>query len=193
MHPTITLPRALSRAVRRRRACSGVTLVELTIAITVMALLLACSVPAYVQWMAELKLRNAAHALADSLAVARSEAIKHGGRATLCKSADRRRCKTNGGWQAGWILFLDDNHNGQADPDEVVTRVEPPADQGITTIGNQPLADYVSFTALGHARLLSGALQIGTFTVCRTGLRAYHVVLASTGRVRVERVPDVCL
>jgi type IV fimbrial biogenesis protein FimT len=170
----------------------GFTIVEALVTITVMALLLACAVPAFGAWLAEIKLRNAAYALADAMALARSEAIKHGARATLCKAADRTRCTTLGGWEAGWLLFLDDNHTATREADEPLVRIEPPADRGITARANQPLSNYVSFTALGHARLLSGALQMGTFTVCRPGSRAYHVVLANTGRVRVDRVPDVC-
>ena len=45
----------------------------------------------------------------------------------------------------------------------------------------------MSYTSLGHARMLNGALQMGTFTVCRSGQRALHVVLANSGRVRTER------
>lgn len=157
-----------------------------------LAVLLALALPSYGQWLAEVSVANVANALADAIDHARSEAIKHGGRATLCKSADRRRCTTAAGWETGWLLFLDDDPNGTADPDETVVRVEPAATPGITARANQPLADYVSFTALGHARLVSGALQMGTFTVCRSGVRAYHVVLANSGRVRVERTTERC-
>ncbi len=62
----------------------------------------------------------------------------------------------------------------------------------VTVTGNRPVADYVSFTNLGTARLLSGALQMGTMTVCRRGQRAVDVVLVSTGRVRIDRTPAVC-
>jgi len=41
--------------------------------------------------------------------------------------------------------------------------------------------------------MLNGALQMGTFVVCRRGQRALHVVLASTGRVRIEKTSDRCL
>ena len=170
----------------------GITLIEVLLAMTLAALLLTCAVPAFGGWLAEIRLRNAAYALADAIDLARSEAIKHGTRATLCKSADRTRCTTLGGWEAGWLLFLDDNRNAKREDDEPLVRIEPPADPGITARANQPLSNYVSFTALGHARLVSGALQMGTFTVCRPGSRGYHVVLANTGRVRVERAPDMC-
>jgi len=52
--------------------------------------------------------------------------------------------------------------------------------------------DYVSFTPLGEPRRLSGALQMGTFTVCRPGHEAIQVVLAATGRVRTIRTRTRC-
>ncbi len=57
---------------------------------------------------------------------------------------------------------------------------------------NRPVDDYVSYTSLGQARMLNGALQMGTFVVCRRGQRALHVVLANTGRVRIEKTTDRC-
>ena len=59
-------------------------------------------------------------------------------------------------------------------------------------LANRPLEEYVSYTDLGQARLLNGALQMGTFTVCRSGQLALHVVLANSGRVRIEKTDDRC-
>jgi hypothetical protein len=50
----------------------------------------------------------------------------------------------------------------------------------------------VSYTAFGYARLLSGALQMGTFGVCKSGQKAIHVVLANSGRVRIDRTGAPC-
>jgi hypothetical protein len=54
---------------------------------------------------------------------------------------------------------------GQVDDDTIVLRREGPVGDGITMHGNRPMEDYVSYTSLGHARLLSGALQMGTFVI----------------------------
>ena len=68
-----------------------------------------------------------------------------------------------------------------------------PAPPGISVSGNRPVDDYVSYTGLGEARMLNGALQMGTFTVCSPGQRALHVVLANTGRVRIEQTSERCV
>jgi len=50
----------------------------------------------------------------------------------------------------------------------------------------------VSYTPLGRARMLNGALQMGTFTLCRSGQNALEIVLANSGRVRVVKTGDRC-
>jgi type IV fimbrial biogenesis protein FimT len=59
-------------------------------------------------------------------------------------------------------------------------------------LANRPVADYVSFTPLAQARLVNGGLQMGTLTVCRPGHAAIRVVLANSGRVRLESSAESC-
>ena len=67
-----------------------------------------------------------------------------------------------------------------------------PARAGIVIAGNRPVADYISFTSIGHARRHDGALQMGTFTVCRRGQSAQKIVLANSGRVRLDVTGEAC-
>jgi type IV fimbrial biogenesis protein FimT len=170
----------------------GFTLLELAIALLLMTSLWLLALPAWRAWIARAERMDLAERLAASLALARSEAMKHGSRVNLCKSPDGVACRTSGGWESGWLVYLDDDRDGALAPGEAVLRHEVPPPRGLTARANRPLADYVSFTALGHARLLNGALQMGTFTVCRAGEPALHVVLANTGRVRIEDARERC-
>jgi type IV fimbrial biogenesis protein FimT len=170
----------------------GFTLIEIMIALVVFGLLLTVAVPAYRDWIAAQRLANHAHFITDTLDLARSEAIKHGNRVNLCKSRDRRLCTDEGDWEQGWLLFVDENRSGQVDDDTVVLHREGAARDGITMRGNRPVEDYVSFTSLGHARLLSGALQMGTFVICKSGQNALKVVLANSGRARIDKTTDRC-
>jgi len=173
------------------RTATGWTLIELMVVVTIASLLIATSVPQYGDWVKSRALANEAQHLAASMTLARSEAIKRGYRVSLCPSTDRRHCAGNA-WDGGWLVYVDVNRNGQVDDDEPVLRVEAAVAGGVRMTGNRPVADYVSYTSLGNARLLSGALQMGTFTLCRPGLTALHVVLANSGRVRVEESRDAC-
>jgi type IV fimbrial biogenesis protein FimT len=174
------------------RAPRGVTLIELVIAMAISGVLLGLGVPAYQDWIAARQLDNHARRLADALTLARTEAIRHNLRVNVCKSADGRHCTGRGGWDAGFLMHVDEDADGDVDPGEEPLRREPRAPDGITIAANAPLDDYVSFTALGHARQLTGALQMGTFTVCKSGREAVLVVLAHSGRVRVDRARARC-
>jgi type IV fimbrial biogenesis protein FimT len=171
----------------------GFSLIELLIAAAIVGLLVLAAGPSYRSWIAAQELANHAHFLAGTLNLARSEAIKTGYRINLCKSSDRQQCADDGsGWELGWILYVDENQDGEISAGETVIRIDGPPGNGITVRGNRPVGDYVSYTSLGHARMLSGALQMGTFVVCKTGQDALQVVLANSGRARVQPTAQRC-
>ncbi len=175
-----------------RVAFGAFTLVELVVALAIAAALAMLAVPAFHDWLAAYQLANHAKHLAESMTRARTEAIRRGDRVNLCKSADRQHCADDGRWDAGFVVYVDVDHDGRVGADEPLLGIDGPAPRGITIEANRPLEDYVSYTSLGRARMLNGALQMGTFTVCRSGQRALLVVLANSGRVRVERTALPC-
>jgi type IV fimbrial biogenesis protein FimT len=130
--------------------------------------------------------------IANSMSFARSEAIKRNTRVNVCKSADGLTCATTGNWDVGWIVHVDTNGNGQVDSVQDIVHGRTPLAPGITVSANRPLIDYVSYTGIGHARMLSGALQMGTFTVCRSGRNGVDVVLVASGRVRIANSAAIC-
>ena len=169
----------------RPASIRGFTLVELMVALALAAVLTATGVHGLGAWLTEQQLRDRAEALRHALLLARTEAIKRGARVDVCPATGA--CE--GGplpWEEGWIVVADAARDGQP-----ILRERRAAD-GITIRGNRPVADYVSYTSHGRARRLDGALQMGTFTVCRPGLRARKVVLASSGRTRVETTAETC-
>jgi type IV fimbrial biogenesis protein FimT len=167
-------------------------MIELMIALAIFALALGFGIPSYGQWIASRQLANHAEYLKETLNAARSEAVKRGMRVNLCKSRDRKQCDHAAAWDAGWIMFADENRDGSIEAGENVIKSEGPARDQITVSANRPLADYVSYTSFGYARMLNGALQMGTFIVCKPGQDAIHVVLANTGRARIVRTTQPC-
>jgi type IV fimbrial biogenesis protein FimT len=172
-------------------AAPGFMLAELLVAVALAAVLLTMGVPGYRAWIADEQLMNHARLLAASMQFARSEAIKRGHRVNLCKSADGLQCADAGRWDQGFILHGDFDRTGEVDGPDTILRFEP-APKDILVSANRPLQDYVSYTSFGHARMLSGALQMGTFTVCKPGRRAVEVVLVASGRVRIDRTKAIC-
>jgi type IV fimbrial biogenesis protein FimT len=178
--------------MRIGKTSAGMTLVELLAALAIFALILGFGVPSYRDWIASRQLANHAEYLAETLTQARSEAVKRQARVNVCKSSDGKQCATSGTWSAGWIMYEDDNRDGSIEAAENVIRHEPAPRNGITVTANRPLDSYVSYTNFGYARMLNGALQMGTFVVCKPGQKAIHVVLANSGRVRIDRTVQPC-
>jgi len=181
MSPPRTLP-----------ACPGFTFLDLILALAIGATLLALAGGAYHTVLPDLELRERVQALTNAMAHARAEALKRGQRVNLCPSGDGAACADDGRWEQGWILFADLDADGARSHDEPVLRVEPPSRRAVSMRGNRPVQDYVSYTHFGQTRMASGALQMGTFTVCRSGRPAVQVVLANGGRVRVARTTSPC-
>ncbi len=164
----------------------GFTLLELTIALAIAGIALAMAVPGLGRWVNEQQVDDRADALLHGLDRARGEAIRRGGRVDVCPGSGN--CAAGAlPWENGWSIVADTARAGGTS----IAR-EGAAAAGITVRGNRPVADYVSYTGLGHARRFDGALQMGTFTVCRAGSRARKVILANSGRVRKETSTDIC-
>jgi type IV fimbrial biogenesis protein FimT len=178
-----------NRPYRRRE---GFTLIELVVSLTIAAFLLLLGVSTWNNWIARYEQRDRAQALSQAMSFTRSEAIKRGHRVDLCPSVDQIHCDPAGRWHAGWLIFADPDGDGDRDPGESLIRMEGAAKKGITVTGNRPVFDYVSYTSYGHTRMASGALQMGTFTVCRQGQNAIDVVLANGGRVRTQETNVPC-
>jgi type IV fimbrial biogenesis protein FimT len=165
----------------------GFTLLELLVALAIAGIVLGVGVPGLGSWIADQQLQERADALLRALDFARSEAIRRGARVDVCPAGGA--CPDGPRpWDGGWIVVSDAARASDAAP---LTR-ERPAPSGITVRGNRPVADYVSYTSAGQARRLDGALQMGTFTVCRSGHRARKVILANSGRARIEASGEAC-
>lgn len=164
----------------------GMTLLELIATLAIAAIVLMLGVPSLQEWIRNNRFLTDVDALVVALQLTRSEAVKRGVRVTLCKSADGTSCAHEGGYEQGWIVFVDPNNNATVDADEEVIRVFDAiaAGTGTTLTGNQPVEKYVSYTADGVARLASGAFQAGTLTACLPP-KARRIVINSVGRVKV--------
>jgi type IV fimbrial biogenesis protein FimT len=168
----------------RREA--GLTLVELLVTIAVLGVLLGVGVPAFGSLTQDSRLTTATNRLVAALHLTRSEAVRRNGRVTLCNSADGLFCATGGGWEQGWIVFVDTGGTGQRAEDDPLLAVGDATADGLVISGNTPVQRYVSYVGLGSTRRANGSLQMGTITVC-AGDAGRQVVISRTGRVRVQQ------
>ena len=171
---------------------AGFTVIELLLALAVLSALIAWAAPDWQRQVGGAELRERAEALVAAMAHARSEAILRGTRVDVCPSPDHSACSASAGWEAGWLAFVNEPASDPQAPPRYVLARERGARRGVTIRGNAPVAHYVSYTPLGHARRHDGALQMGTFTVCRSGYDALRIVLANSGRTRIDVTQEIC-
>ena len=177
---------------RRRLATVGFTLVELVAGLAITGVLFSLAVPSFARLIAEHRLLGEARRIAEGITLARSEAIKRNGHVVICATSATLACGDARHWHNGWVVFADVDGNAEVDAGDSVLGRDGPSPAGVTAIGNRPVEQYLRFNYLGQARMVSGALQMGTIEVCRPQLRGYLVVLANSGRTRIDRTSGPC-
>jgi type IV fimbrial biogenesis protein FimT len=177
----------------------GFTLTELMITLVILAILLALALPSFEETTVQNRLATESNRLLSALTLAHSEAVKRNRRVVVCESSNGSSCTGNGNWRNGWLLFVDNNNNGNLDAGEEVLRTEGQAvkDYQITNANSTPLAS-IFYDASGRARATAtGALAQTTFVVCRKeknasfltrgrGARARLIVTNIVGRAEVR-------
>lgn len=176
----------MARGTRLR----GLTLVELALALAVLALLLRTGVPALEELAEAFTLQAVIGEFGADVQLTRSAALQRNARVVMCKS-NGHACQAVGGWEQGWIVFHDANANGAADAGEEIVGRHGPLPAGWRLTGNKFVSNYVSYTGAGTSKMFSGAFQAGTVTLCRESpgpsVVARNLVLSSAGRPRVEK------
>ena len=173
----------------RSRRLHGFTLVELLVTVGIAALLAAVAAPSVQGLVANNRLKTHGNAVQSSLMGARTEAIKRKARVVVCKSADQASCSNSGGWQQGWIMFVDSNDSASVDAGEAILEKVPALSGSFALTGEGNLADYVSYTGTGAAKLAnSEVFQTGLMTLCPIGGgNARQIELFATGRLTVSK------
>lgn len=149
---------------------SGFSLIEMMVAIAVMAILLLVALPSFQTTMLSVKLRSYSNELVASIYLARSEAIKSNSTVTLCASSTGTSC--DGEWNQGWIILNNNN----------VIQSHGALSSGFKISSDQ---SKIVFKSTGI-----GATQT-TLTVCRAEPKAGDqervVTISATGKPTVAR------
>lgn len=164
----------------------GLTLVELLLGITILGVLVSLGPPSFTHLMAASRLQAVESDLIGMLASARSAALMHNRRVTLCRSEDGRQCAGDvrvgqRQWQ-GAILFVDLDQNRVVGNDETVFYVAN-FHTAATILWNRgdALVYQPDGTVLGGSN--------GTFQIrVPNSTREHHVIVSLLGRVRSVRV-----
>ena len=165
----------------------GFTLIELMVTIAILAILMMVAAPSFNEAMLSNKLAGYANSFVTSALLARSEAIKHNGTVTLCRSSDLVTCANSGGWQQGWILRRVDIDSSGVSTTVIIQKQQALSSDYLFT-GN---AYSIDFPPGGDA------VTNATLTLCRAtpspGSQERVITLTSTGRVTAKKtVTSLC-
>ncbi len=110
-------PRRCSSFSRLR----GVTLIEVMVAIAIVAIIGAIGVPSFRQAMQAQQTESQREALLNSITTARQTAQQRSLPVLLCPSSTVSRCSAaSADWSKGWLAYLDANRNNKFDTGEEI-------------------------------------------------------------------------
>ena len=161
----------------------GFTLVELVVALAVLAIMLAVALPSFRALRERQQALAAFHSLTVALAQARMAAIQRGRPVTVCPSRDGRHCREDLAWDEGWLVYADPRRRPQPDDEAAILWVERREAGGVavrSTLGRH----RVRYQPTG----LSGGNNLSLRLCSRDGRHLGSVVVSRAGRARREWV-----
>lgn len=165
---------------------SGVSLVELLVSLSVLAILITLSVPDMRAMIVNNRVDSVTSDLFTSLMFARSEAVKRQRTVSLCSTVDQSSCdETGSGWQRGWLVFTDAGDDGLFNDNDQLIRRVPTQWDSVSILWNNGTS--VLFNSRGQS------FRAGTFQICpdQNGSDAKAIIISMAGRVRTETL-GVC-
>lgn len=159
--------------VTNRQIHGGFTLIELIIALVILAVLAALSAPSMSTFIKNNQQTAITNELIADILSARSEAVHLNNPVTICKTNTMTTCMVSGDseeWEEGWFIFRDNDGDGVVDGgvDSILRIHDEPISPGITIVGTDPAAPSGKLIALtflpsGRPQSFTGG---GTFTLC---------------------------
>lgn len=136
----------------RSRSC-GFTLVEMMVAISIAAILLAVAIPSFQSLIKRNAIENLQTRLAAALTAARSEAASRNVVTTLCSSKTGTACVADE-WSSGWIVFIDLNGDAVKDNNEEILQTFQNKNGYLIKFKNEAnnAINSLSFTSQGFVR-----------------------------------------
>ncbi len=166
----------------------GFSLMELLVVLAVVGVLISLAVPGLQAQVARYRVHAAAQAFVKDMRWARSEAIKRSSSVSLCMSSDGRLCGAQG-WATGWLVFTDEDGNGQLGGADELLRVQA-SWVGLAGMGGaEPANDrrFFVFQGQGVARAATQTMRVWA----QGGMHERLVCVSMQGRAALRPAGDV--
>lgn len=168
----------------------GFTLVELMVAIAVLAIMAGLAVPSFQATVNANRLTGSTNELVNALQTARMEAIRRNQRTTVCLSANpdaaTPSCSTTS--PTGWLVFVDaDRNNLYGTGDTLLLKSS--ASASVRIAASPAIAGRVAYHSDGLARDASNTLLNGVIDLCiattQPAENTRHLSIGSGSRISV--------
>jgi len=174
---------AIKNSQRRGSNQRGMTLIELVMALAVVAIVVSLASPSLGSLVNRNRIVAASNELVASINLARQNAVMQRAITSLCPSTDGQRCTGANRWDEGWIVFRDPDNNRQPESQSDVLRVF------------SSLEGLHSDSA-GRTRIRYFPTGFATGTNLTIKLcdpqypdQSRAVIVSNSGRARVDRIP----
>ncbi len=171
----------------------GFTLVELAVAIAIIAILSAVATPVILRWLPDYRLRMAARDLFSNMQLAKMTAVKSNTNVAVVFN------QAVGGTVFDYAVFVDSNNNVEYDAGEVVIARVRLADyrgvqfdptqgggNGLTFTNNDDGLPAIAFRGNGLTRNNGGGFGAGTAFFSNTNARTLSLVVTAAGNIRIN-------
>lgn len=190
---------------------TGMTLIELIVTVSIVAILAAFASPALSEMMENNRLTALNNQLVSNLNYVRGEAVKRAYDVTMCvRNSTGSDCAGSGGYHNGWIVFVDCNSDnavtttnvcdylnaanqpvpdGIPDSPEEILLDTTPDFQGVAVTGTSAVNPRVRYKPSGSIAGVNGTLTLvtdpeDTLTLSVDSVARYRIrILAATGRI----------
>ena len=180
-----------NNAVGARLPQLGLTVIEVLIGFSVLAVILLLAAPRVSSMVKDEYIKNAGSDLYASLSLAKHEAEQRHSTVRMCPSSDGQSCRGDGDWDKGWLVFTDGNANGIPDDIERIKAFSAPSNK-VRIYASGALEDTASFTVAG----LTGyqGSDTGSFKVCHVDSGSSHreVTVDQEGWAEVSKINSSC-
>lgn len=172
-----------------RTAAAGFTLIELIIAVALVAILIGVAAPSVRDFMSGVQLTGIANDLYTDLNLARSEAVKRDVRMTMCPSKNGLDCDDGGAWTDGWVVVVDANGDGKADSaTDVLKRGYALTGQATLTLSGGTKASFGPTGVVVGAPPIFSLCDPSASEVARKKGNGRTISVSTTGRPSIAKV-----